>query len=87
MPDILDCDRLVHLIRALALRAQGADRLVVVVAAVNGLLEDGWIGGDAAQPIRVDERLELTRGEHPPADKVQPDALAKSFEAQQRIQL
>ena len=50
------------------------ERLVVVGASADGVLEDRWVGCHAAQPV-VDQPLELPGRQHPASQVVEPDAL------------
>ncbi len=48
-------------------------QIVVKRAAGDGLLEDGRVGGHAAQAVFVDQALQFAAGEQVAADVVQPD--------------
>ena len=52
------------------------DGVLVVVAAVDRVGEDGGVRGDAAQTVVVDKGFELTFADKATRDKVEPDALA-----------
>jgi hypothetical protein len=52
------------------------DRGGVVVAAVDGLLEDGRVRGHASQGVVVEQALQFAPGDQAPADEVEPDRLA-----------
>ena len=63
-------------------RAQG---LLVVGAAAQRLLEDSRVGRDAAQPVVLDHRAQITGCDEAAPDVVVPDALAQSPDDKQRI--
>ncbi len=76
--DVFDGERLENL---LAVRDPLAHQLlhgvVVVAAAVNRLLEDGGIGGDADDRIFIEQTLEVAGDDQPAANVIVPDALSK----------
>src|SRR5262249_3192239 len=71
--------------RILARRAGAADVVVVELGLGDGLLEDGRIRGHPAQPVLLDEALQLGTLVQIAADEVVPDALAELPQPLQRI--
>ncbi len=71
LPDVFQDQRLVDLRHRLARVYQAGQVLVVVGAAGDGLLEDRRVRGDASQP-RVDQGLQVARGDERAPDVVQP---------------
>ena len=61
-----------------------AQRGVVGVAS-KGFLEDGRVGGDAAQVVISDEVRQFAAGEHAPLDVVVPNALPECCQLAQRV--
>ena len=53
---------------------------VVRVAMPHRLFEDRRVGGDAGQPVLIDQRLQSARRQKLAIDKVQPDRLAMRFQ-------
>src|SRR6476469_8211443 len=76
--DVLDGKALVDRLGLEVWMAVGdlLDRSRIVVAAVDGFLEDGRIRGDAAETVLVDEAFEFAAGDQAAADEVEPDGLA-----------
>src|SRR5262249_43192724 len=62
-----------------------AQRRVVAVAAADGPLEDGGIGGDAGEPILADEFFEVAALNELPRQEVEPDRLAMLGQRAYRI--
>src|SRR5579885_3467249 len=52
------------------------ERVRIVVAAGNRLLEDRRVGSHAPQPVLLDHSLELAARKQVPANVIQPDRLA-----------
>src|SRR5690606_41867914 len=52
------------------------DARVVVLAAADGLVEDGWVRRQPGQAVLADPAFQGAVVEHPPGDVVQPEALA-----------
>jgi hypothetical protein len=85
--NVLDRETLVHLlgIDPGTLAGDLVDGRRIVGAAVDRLLEDCRIRGDAAEPVFVHEPFELTAGDQAPPDEVQPDRLAVLMESGDRV--
>ena len=64
---------------------QVAERVVIVTATADRLLEDGGVGGHADHGILLDHSLQLARRHQAPADVVEPDAGACLVELEQGI--
>src|SRR5262249_9544467 len=79
-PDIIDRERFVDLVRALALGDQTLDVGVVEVGLGDGLVEDRGVRGHAHDPEIADDALELARGDPVAPDVVDPDALPPGCE-------
>jgi hypothetical protein len=73
--DVLDGQLVVDLFLRFVLPGQAAQLRVVVVAAANRLLEDGWVRGEAAQIVVIDQPPELAARDQPALHLVVPDAL------------
>src|SRR5262249_18660311 len=61
------------------------EEVVVVLAALDRLLEDGGVGGQALEPVVVDEPLQLTAGDEVPPHVVEPHALTLLAQRLERI--
>lgn len=55
---------------------QFAQRIIVTIAASNGLLKNGWIAGQAAQLVFSYKPLQFSAIDEVTADRVQPNRLA-----------
>ena len=77
--DVVDGEAQEQLLRvALAAFDEGAQGLVVVGGAGDGLVEDGRVGGDAGDGELVHQALQLARFDEAAAHVVQPDALPEA---------
>ena len=65
--------------------AAALERAVVELGVADGLLEDGGVGGDAADAVFGDQLRELAGVEQFPADVVEPDRLAQRADGEQRV--
>ncbi len=75
--DVFDGDGVVDLFARLVLRRQSAQLRVVVVAAADGLLEDGRIRRQTAQVVFIDHPLQIAARDQPPFHLIEPDALSR----------
>ena len=71
---VADREAAVHLAGGQALAGPLGEVVVVVGRAEDGLLEDGRVGGDAAQGLLHHHPLELAGLDHPAAELIEPDA-------------
>ena len=83
--DVLDGDLLEDFPRALARAGKGLERAGVVGRARNGLLENGRIGGQAANPVVLDQALQAPGHDQTALDIVVPHALALRPQVQEGI--
>ncbi len=77
-PDVLHRQPLVdggHVHRGI-FRQERGDGVVVLVAPADGLLEDGGVGGEAAEGVLLHEPLKLAALHETAADVVEPEGLA-----------
>jgi len=84
--DVLDrklleqlCDRPIAALQCLAKRG------VVFIGRADCFLEDRRVGGDALDPVGVDQLLQIALGDEAAGEKVQPYGLAVRFEGFDRI--
>jgi hypothetical protein len=77
---VLDGQGLVDLERRLAGPGELGDGLLVVLALVDGLLEDGRVRGDAAQAVALDHPRKLAGADQAALDEVEPRTLAELLE-------
>ena len=80
--DIFHSDHLVDFLDVFALQGQGPDRMVIVVAARDGLFENGRIRGQAAGSILIDELLKLSIIQGIASQKIESDTLPEPLQIQ-----
>ena len=74
--DVLDRQPLVERHDVAVARSFGRlQRRIVIGAAGDRLFEDRGIGGDAGEPVLLDQLLEAALGDESPGEKVEPDRL------------
>src|SRR5581483_485586 len=85
-PDVVDREVLVDLHGVVVVGAlEGFQRLGVVGAPGDRLLEDRGIGGHTAEAVLVDQPLDATLVDQVAAEVVEPDGLSELLESQQGI--
>ncbi len=84
---VLDGDRLVDLTGAQPARGELLDPLVVAVLAGEGLVEDGRVRRDPAEPLLLDPSRQLAVTELRAGEVVEPEALALLTKLQEWIRL
>src|SRR5664280_1279486 len=83
--DIFYRERFVDFSDAFILQCHSANGVIVIMAARDGFLENGWIGGQPAYAILIDQSLDISVIQSIAPEKVKPDTLSKGLQTKQGI--
>ncbi len=61
------------------------DRSVVIAAVADRLLEDGWVGRDAAKAVFICQLFQAGLGDEAAGEEIEPNGLAMLAQHYQRV--